>query len=395
MEAATASAPEPLPAQSRLDRTGAARAWTEELFARHGRMVAGLCRLLVRDAAEAEDAAQQTFLSAHRALLNGSVPREPAPWLATIARNECRARARARMREPLLLGDTEPATTASDALSEAIRRADLAALWRAINTLPLPQRDALLLREFGGLSYEELASALAVSESAVESLLFRARRGLRERLSEAYAGFVGAGWLEALGRLFAGGSGVAAPVAAKAVAVGVGAAVVAGGAVVAPDMLQHRGPARPAPAHAQPLVRRYAQAVGDFLPAGQPPSERRAAATPARPTAQPVVFAVPPSRARASGGESESGDAGGTLVARGAVPSGEDGRGGGGDTAVTTGRESGDRASTDSQTPSAGGGDSSSDGSGDIPAAPAVQGDGSGDGVDGAGGGNGGGGGDG
>ncbi len=396
-EAATTSAPEPYLSPGRPDRAGAARAWSEELFARHGRMVAGLCRLLVRDAAEAEDAAQQTFLSAHRALLNGSVPREPAPWLATIARNECRARARARMREPLLLGDTEPAATASDALSEAIRRADLAALWRAIDTLPLPQRDALLLREFGGLSYEELASALAVSESAVESLLFRARRGLRERLSEAYAGVAGAGWLEALGRLFAGGSGVAAPVAAKAVAVGVGAAVVAGGVVVAPDMLQHRGPARPAQAHVQPLVRRHAQSVGDFLPTGQPPSERRAAATPARPTAQPVVFAVPPSRARASGGESESDDAGGTPVARGSVPSGEDERGGGGDAAVTTGREGGDRASADSQTPSAGGDGSSSDGSGDqagsgdAPAAPAVQGDGSGDGAEGAGGGNGGG----
>ena len=174
------------------------------------------------------------------------------------------------MREPLLLGETEPATTASDALSEAIRRADLAALWRAIDALPVPQREALLLREFGGLSYEELASALAVSESAVESLLFRARRGLRERLSEAYAGVVGAGWLEALGRLFAGGSGAAAPVAAKAVAVGVGAAVVAGGAVVAPDMLQHRGPARP--------VRRTRGPWSGGTPRRSATSSRRAAA---------------------------------------------------------------------------------------------------------------------
>ena len=150
-------------------------------------MVAGLCRLLVRDRTEAEDAAQQTFLSADRALLRGSVPREPAPWLAAIARNECRARARARMREPLLLGDAEPSTTAPDALSEAIHRADLVALRHAIDALPVPQREALLLREFGGLSYDELAAALAVSSSAVESLLFRARRSLRDRLGEAYA----------------------------------------------------------------------------------------------------------------------------------------------------------------------------------------------------------------
>ncbi len=332
-------------------------------------MVAGLCRLLVRDAAEAEDAAQQTFLSAHRALLNGSTPREPAPWLAAIARNECRARARARMREPLLLGEAEPSATASDALSEAIRRADLTALWRAIDALPVPQREALLLREFGGLSYEELAAALAVSLSAVESLLFRARRGLRERLSEAYAGVAGAGWVEALGRLFAGGSGAAAPVAAKAVAVG--AAVVAGGAVVAPDMLQHRAPARPVAAHARPAVPRHAKTtVGDFVPTAQPRRESRPAA-PVRPVAQAVVFAVRTPKTRSSGDHHETGDGGGIAGAVSSVPSGEDGaRRSGGDAAVPTGHDGGDRASAGSTedatpAPSGRGGDSSGDGSGD------------------------------
>ena len=370
MEAATASAPEPLPALSRLDGNGAARAWTEELFTRHGRMVAGLCRLLVRDAAEAEDAAQQTFLSAHRALLNGSAPREPAPWLATIARNECRARARARMREPLLLGDAEPSATSSDALSEAIRRADLAALWSAIDELPVPQREALLLREFGGLSYEELASALAVSQSAVESLLFRARRGLRERLSVAHAGLAGAGWVEALGRLFAGGSGAAAPVAAKAVAVG--AAVVAGGAVVVPDMLQHRAPARPVAVHVRPAVPGHAEAaVGDFVPTAHPLSERRPAA-PVRPAAQAVVLAGRTRRTRSSGDHRETGDDGGTSGTASSGPSGEDAqaRRGGGGVVTTTGQDTGDRASagsTDDAVPatSGPGGDSSGDGSGD------------------------------
>src|SRR5436305_13198389 len=117
-------------------------------------MVAGLCRALLRDPAEAEDAAQQAFLSAHRALLNGSEPREPAAWLATIARNECWARIRARMREPLPTRDVESAVSADDPVAEALRRADLAALWRAIATLPRQQRDALPLREFGGLSYD-------------------------------------------------------------------------------------------------------------------------------------------------------------------------------------------------------------------------------------------------
>src|SRR4051794_15933652 len=184
---------------------GTAAARSEQLFARHHRMVAGLCRALLRDPTEAEDAAQQVFLSAHRSLLNGAEPREPSAWLATIARNECWGRIRARMREPVATVETEVVSTAPDPLAEAIRRADLAALWRAIEALPLQQRDAILLREFGGLSYDELPVALAVSGAAVESLLFRARRRLRAQLRTAYASLTGAAWIEAIARVLAGG----------------------------------------------------------------------------------------------------------------------------------------------------------------------------------------------
>jgi RNA polymerase sigma-70 factor (ECF subfamily) len=194
---------------------------------------------LLRDTAEAEDAAQQTFLSAHRALVNGSSPEEPAAWLATIARNECWSRIRNRMREPLPTAEIDREASSSDPLAEAIRNADLAAMWSAIAALPRQQREALLLREFGGLSYEELAGALAVSGPAVESLLFRARQGVRVRLKTAYAGVTGASWLESLARLAGGLGGGMAPVAAKVAAVGVGAAVATGGAVVAPRMLDH------------------------------------------------------------------------------------------------------------------------------------------------------------
>ena len=90
------------------------------------------------------------------------------------------------MREPLPVSELETASAAPDPYAEAVRRADLAALWSAIEELPRPQRDALLLREFGGLSYDELAEALAVSGSAVESLLFRARQRLRVQLRAAY-----------------------------------------------------------------------------------------------------------------------------------------------------------------------------------------------------------------
>jgi hypothetical protein len=140
------------------------------------------------------------------------------------------------MREPLAMEQLETASTANDPLTEAIRRADLAALWRAIEGLPRQQRDALLLREFGGLSYGELSAALAVSGAAVESLLFRARQRLRGQLRTAYAAVSGASWIDALVRLFAGGS---APIAAKVAVLGAGAAVVGSTAVVVPNVLDN------------------------------------------------------------------------------------------------------------------------------------------------------------
>src|SRR5206468_3644483 len=166
--AATTSAPDPREAVSAGGRAAGAAALSERLYARHQRMVLGLCRGLLRDPIEAEDAAQQTFLSAHRALLNGTEPREPAAWLATIARNECWARISARMREPLPTAAADDVAAADDPVAEAIRRADLEALWRALRSLPRQQREALLLREFGGLRYEELAVAIGVTGPAVE-----------------------------------------------------------------------------------------------------------------------------------------------------------------------------------------------------------------------------------
>jgi RNA polymerase sigma factor (sigma-70 family) len=243
-EVETASEPHSEPQPRGRSGNGAAAARTEQLFAQYGRTVNGLCRALLRDRAEAEDAAQQTFLSAHRALMNGSNPREPAAWLATIARNECWSRIRTRMREPLAAEEVGAVSSANDPLNEAIRRADLRALWLAIEELPHKQRDALLLREFGGMSYGELAAALAVSGSAVESLLFRARDGLRGKLRAIYGAITGASWLEAIVRIAVGGG---APVATKVAVLGLGAAAVGSGAVVVPHTFDNHRPVHGSP----------------------------------------------------------------------------------------------------------------------------------------------------
>jgi RNA polymerase sigma-70 factor (ECF subfamily) len=210
-------------------------------------MVLGLCRLLLRDPDEAEDATQQVFLSAHRAVRGGSVPREAPAWLAAIARNECRARIRARMREPLAL--PELPSDLPDPLASAIRAVDLDAFWAAMSSLPRRQRRALLLRELGGLSYEELGVALGVSHSAVESLLFRGRQQLRALLSGANVAAVPLALRDELARLIPGfdpGSvGVAARIATLPVALKLATAAVSVG-VVATGATELQEQARPA-----------------------------------------------------------------------------------------------------------------------------------------------------
>jgi RNA polymerase sigma factor (sigma-70 family) len=220
------------PKAGRLDPE-AAGAYVGELFAEHGRMVLGLCRLLLRDAVEADDAAQQVFLSAHKAVLRGPVPRDAPPWLAAIARNECRARIRARMREPLSL--PELPSDLPDPLVAAIRAADLQTVWAALGTLPRRQKRALVLRELGGLSYHELGRALGVSQSAVESLLFRARQHLRSLVAGVAPLAVRDQLAQVIPGFDPGSAGIVAraaalPVALKLAGAAVGVGVVASGA---------------------------------------------------------------------------------------------------------------------------------------------------------------------
>ena len=202
---------------------------TESLYREHGAAVAALCRSLLRDRGETEDATQQVFLSAHRALLNGAAPREPRAWLLAVARNECYARFRERASTPSPTGDA-PETATADASVHVLRAGELATVWDEVGQMPATQREAFLLREIRGLSYGQVADELSLSGPSVRSLLLRARMRLRQRLGDVAAGVGGVPWVQALLRLFAGGDAAApVPAATKAAAVGIGALALAGG----------------------------------------------------------------------------------------------------------------------------------------------------------------------
>ena len=160
-----------------LPRRSTAKAF-ESLYRRHLSEIYGYALALLDNPPDAEDATQTTFLNAYRALERGERPRHPAAWLRTIALNVCREqfrRARRRPDEQSL--DDDPADAVVEVSDPAI--GDVV---QALSQLPFNQRAALVMREFEGRPLGEIATALEVSGSAVESLLFRARRGLREQL---------------------------------------------------------------------------------------------------------------------------------------------------------------------------------------------------------------------
>jgi RNA polymerase sigma-70 factor, ECF subfamily len=149
----------------------------ERMYRRHVPAVYRYVLAVLGNQADAEDATQQTFLSAYRAWERGERPRRAHNWLITIAHNVCRQRFRERSRRPAeveLDADAAPA-----AVDDRLEAADL---MTALEQLAFNQRAALVMRELEGRSYDEIASVLDVSRSAVETLLFRARRALREQL---------------------------------------------------------------------------------------------------------------------------------------------------------------------------------------------------------------------
>jgi RNA polymerase sigma factor (sigma-70 family) len=151
------------------------------LYEAYNKRILRYCVACLRSREEAEDAAQSTFLYAFRALERGIRPDAEVPWLLAIARNVCMARHRTsgRRRERETLHDP---VVLQDVSAAPERTEGLAGLEDALARLPETQRRAILLREWRGFSYREIADELGLSGAAVETLIFRARRSLAEQL---------------------------------------------------------------------------------------------------------------------------------------------------------------------------------------------------------------------
>lgn len=195
-------APEPLPLDE--DRAlvvraqgGDTRAFGELVERYQGRVFA-LTRRILKDPDEAEDALQETFLSAWRGLKSFKREARFSTWIFRIATNAALMRLRKRRPELVSLerpADDEererPALEIADWAhtpeEELVDRETREAMERAIAELPPDQAAVFHLRDVEGLSNEQAAEALGTTVAAAKSRLHRARLALRDRMSRHFA----------------------------------------------------------------------------------------------------------------------------------------------------------------------------------------------------------------
>jgi len=165
-------------------RAGGARraAAFDALFRGQRERVLALCLHLTGRRADAEDAAQETFLAVHRTLPDFRGEARLTTWIFRIAVRAA-LQARARRHDHAEVDPVTPAPGGLQATAAALAARDEARrVQAALGALPAEQRAVLALFALEGLSHREIAEGLGVPEGTVWSRLHGARRRLAERL---------------------------------------------------------------------------------------------------------------------------------------------------------------------------------------------------------------------
>ncbi|MFN2226426.1 MAG: RNA polymerase sigma factor [Anaerolineae bacterium] len=174
------------------------RAWIEQalqgdrkafgyLVRAYERPVYNLTYRMLGDSAEAEDAAQETFVRAYTKLATYQPGRKFVNWLLSIASHHCIDRLRRRGRAPQMSldGPSPPEWITSNAPQPdqvVSKKEEREQVRQILDTLPPDYRAAVVLRYWYDLSYREIAATMDTTESAIKSRLHRARRMMAENL---------------------------------------------------------------------------------------------------------------------------------------------------------------------------------------------------------------------
>jgi len=280
------------------------------LYQRYARQLQGFCRARLSSREEAEDAVQHTFLNAYRSLRSGTRPRAEAAWMFAIAANVCRERRRSAWRRSRIEVVSDDGLVGDRAAPEHSHE-ELTGVADALAELTPNQRRAILMREWQGLSYREIADELSLTEGAVETLLFRARRSLANKLDRSRGRVWG---LSNLGSALAWAKSVLGGTAAQVAAATL--VVTAGVTAASPPVPLQRPPqavapkrtqevSAPAPRSVEAVTRTRPQATTRATPQPRPapvvtPALSKPVAAPvtagrpAPPAAPPVADTAPP-----------------------------------------------------------------------------------------------------
>ena len=159
----------------------------EKLVTAYEKNVYNLALRMVGDPEDAADMTQETFIKAYRALSSFRGYSKFSSWLYRIASNVCLDFLRSRSRHPQVsLSTVDEDDRATFELpdmrqnpeEQLMKKLGMEAVRRGLEQLPEQQRQILVLRELGGLSYAELAQTLGLEEGTVKSRIFRARKRL-------------------------------------------------------------------------------------------------------------------------------------------------------------------------------------------------------------------------
>jgi RNA polymerase sigma-70 factor (ECF subfamily) len=160
------------------------------LMARHRNTIYGIAYRFFKTPQEAEDVFQEVFLSVWRSAGKYQPTAQFNTWLYKVTANQCKSELVSLWRRKVRLSGSfwtddageriAPVTPSTE--ESAAQNQQAAQVRRAIGALPEKQRLALILSRFEGLSYEEIAAVMDCSIPTVESLLFRAKNGLKKHL---------------------------------------------------------------------------------------------------------------------------------------------------------------------------------------------------------------------
>lgn len=158
----------------------------EELVLRYEKTVYNLALRMVGDRDDASDMTQEAFIKAYGSLSSFRGDSKFSVWIYRITTNVCLDFLRSKSRKQqvsLTVSDDEDAQLdisdpSSDPERQLMQKISMQSVEAGLQTLPDKQRQILVMRELGGMSYAEIGAALSLEEGTVKSRIFRARKRL-------------------------------------------------------------------------------------------------------------------------------------------------------------------------------------------------------------------------